>query len=101
MNHKLQNPDLDRLFTAMLSLETIDECYAFFEDLCTISEIKLMEQRFKVVKMLDKGIPYSDIVKESGASTATISRVNRCLLYGDGYRMMLNRLAAAEEKAGK
>jgi len=98
MNHKLQNPDLDRLFSAMLSLESIDECYAFFEDLCTISEIKLMEQRFKVVKMLEKGIPYSDIVKESGASTATISRVNRCLMYGDGYRMILSRLAEKAEE---
>lgn len=67
-------------------------CYNFFEDLCTITELRAMAQRFQVAKMLDEGQIYSDIVKETGASTATISRVNKCLIYGtDGYRMVLDR----------
>lgn len=84
---------MDDLFQAILKLENIEECSNFFEDLCTISELRAMEQRFQVAKMLDEGQIYSDIAKETGASTATISRVNKCLTYGsDGYRTVLDRM---------
>ncbi|NLD86937.1 MAG: TrpR-like protein, YerC/YecD [Clostridiales bacterium] len=90
---KLHNKHMDRLFEAVLTLETIDDCYAFFDDLCTISELKAMSQRFQVAEMLNRKSVYSDIVKTTGASTATISRVNRCLHYGsDGYKRVLERL---------
>lgn len=83
---------MDELFQGILSLSSVEECYNFFEDLCTITELRAMAQRFQVAKMLDEGQIYSDIVKETGASTATISRVNKCLIYGtDGYRMVLDR----------
>lgn len=92
MNSKLKDVHMDSLFSAILSLETLEECYNFFEDLCTITEMRSMAQRFQVAKMLDDGRIYSDIVKETGASTATISRVNKCLVYGtDGYRTVLDR----------
>ena len=88
---KLKNDNLDILFKAILSLENIDDCYNFFEDLCTIAELKSMEQRFEVAKMLSEGYLYQDIVEKTGASTATISRVNKCLNYGcDGYKKALN-----------
>ena len=83
---------MDELFEGVLFLTSVEECYNFFEDLCTITELRAMAQRFQVAKMLDEGQIYSDIVKETGASTATISRVNKCLIYGtDGYRMVLDR----------
>ena len=91
MESKLKNDNLDILFKAILSLENIDDCYNFFEDLCTIAELKSMEQRFEVAKMLSEGYLYQDIVEKTGASTATISRVNKCLNYGcDGYKKALN-----------
>lgn len=97
MNSKLKDAHMDELFEGILSLTSVEECYNFFEDLCTITELRAMAQRFQVAKMLDDGQIYSDIVKETGASTATISRVNKCLIYGtDGYRMVLDR---AKEKA--
>ncbi len=97
MNSKLKDTHMDELFEGILSLTSVEECYNFFEDLCTITELRAMAQRFQVAKMLDEGQIYSDIVKETGASTATISRVNKCLIYGtDGYRMVLDR---AKEKA--
>ena len=97
MNSKLKDTHMDELFEGVLSLTSVEECYNFFEDLCTITELRAMAQRFQVAKMLDEGQIYSDIVKETGASTATISRVNKCLIYGtDGYRMVLDR---AKEKA--
>lgn len=84
---------MDDLFQAILNLKSIDECSNFFEDLCTISELRAMEQRFQVAQMLDEGRIYSDIARETGASTATISRVNKCLTYGsDGYRTALDRM---------
>ncbi len=84
---------MDDLFRAILNLKDIDECSNFFEDLCTISELRAMEQRFQVAQMLDEGRIYSDIARETGASTATISRVNKCLTYGsDGYRTALDRM---------
>lgn len=93
MNRKLKDEDMDMLFRGILKLQTVEECYDFFEDLCTIAELRAMVQRFQVARMLDEGRIYSDIVQETGASTATISRVNKCLVYGsDGYRKLLDRL---------
>jgi len=92
VNNKLKDDRMDELFSAILSLKTLDECYNFFDDLCTISELKSMSQRFQVATMLDKGRVYSEIASETGASTATISRVNRALNYGsDGYKLVLSR----------
>lgn len=92
MNSKLKDIHMDELFKGMMSLCSVEECYNFFEDLCTITELRAMAQRFQVARMLDQGQIYSDIVRETGASTATISRVNKCLIYGtDGYRMVLDR----------
>ncbi|MDD6284051.1 MAG: YerC/YecD family TrpR-related protein [Firmicutes bacterium] len=91
--NKLKDAQTDQLMQALLQLKTVDECYAFFEDLCTIREIKSMAQRFEVAQMLVNGRVYSDIVADTGASTATISRVNRSLEYGaDGYRMVFERM---------
>ncbi len=93
MNDKLKDAHMDELFKAILSLKTMDECYRFFDDLCTIAELKAMEQRFQVAKMLDSRLVYSEIASETGASTATISRVSRALNYGsDGYKLILERL---------
>lgn len=81
------------LFDAILTLKTREECYAFFEDLCTVTELKAISQRYVVATMLNDKRVYSDIVNETGASTATISRVNRSLIYGsDGYAMVFERL---------
>lgn len=93
MSSKIIDGKMDGLFDAILTLKNREECYRFFEDLCTISELLAMEQRFSVAKMLREGRVYSDIVKDTGASTATISRVNRSYHYGaDGYAMVLDRL---------
>lgn len=93
MNSKIKDENNDFLFKAILSLKNIDECYDFFEDLCTVAEIKAMAQRLHVAKMLNNHHVYSDIVSKTGASTATISRVNRSLNYGtDGYVKILERL---------
>ena len=98
MNRKLKDEDMDILFRGILKLSTVEECYDFFEDLCTISELRAMVQRFQVARMLDEGRIYSDIVQETGASTATISRVNRSLNYGnDGYELVFSRMAEASE----
>ena len=100
MNSKLRGQTMDSLFQAIMKLETIEECSNFFEDLCTISELRAMEQRFQVAAMLDEGRIYSDIAKETGASTATISRVNRSLNYGnDGYEMVFSRMKNGETRA--
>jgi len=84
---------MDKLFEALIQLETVEECYALFEDLCTVSELLAMKQRFWVARLLQNGSIYSDIVEQTGASTATISRVNRCLNYGaGGYKTALAKL---------
>lgn len=107
VNEKLRNPMNDQLFQAVLELRTIDECYEFFEDLCTINELKALAQRLEVARLLEKGEIYEDIVGTTGASTATISRIKRCLLYGaDGYKQILARLEGTagkkkKSKAGK
>lgn len=86
------------LCEALLTLETREECYAFLEDVCTIKEILDISQRLAVAKLLDRGLSYSMISKETGASTATISRVSRCYEYGSGgYRTVLERCGEAEE----
>lgn len=93
MNSKLKDKNLDELFRAILTLETLEECYNFFEDLCTVNELKSMSQRLVVAKMLRDEKVYTDIVAQTGASTATISRVNRSLHYGcDGYEVVFERL---------
>lgn len=98
MNTKLRNGDMDFLFDAILQLRDRDECYMFFEDLCTVQELKALSQRLAVAKMLDDKCVYTDIEERTGASTATISRVNRSLQYGcDAYRMVFDRLAEKED----
>ena len=92
-NTKLRDALSDQLCQAVLALETVDECYQFFEDICTVSELKALSQRLEVARMLQDGHTYDDIVARTGASTATISRVKRCLNYGaDGYKLILTRL---------
>ncbi|MBO8126273.1 MAG: hypothetical protein H0Z38_03445 [Firmicutes bacterium] len=95
---KLKSAELDRFFKAVLSLQNLDECYRFFEDICTVSELKAMSQRLEVAIMLRQGRKYQEIVDKTGASTATVSRVKRCLNYGaDGYTLVLDNL----EKLGE
>ena len=89
----LKNEMTDRFFEAVLTLNTVDECYKFFEDVCTIKEIKAFTQRLEVARMLKNKSLYNDIVSATGASTATISRVNRSLTYGsDGYDIVFSRI---------
>ncbi|MFI3116176.1 MAG: YerC/YecD family TrpR-related protein [Clostridia bacterium] len=90
---KIHSESLTRLFEGILRLENVDECYDFFEDICTITEILAMKQRFEVATLLNQDMLYSDIVSKTRASTATISRVNKALEYGnDGYKTVLERL---------
>ncbi len=90
---KFSNKDIDDLFQAILKLETEEECYRFFEDICTIKEVQDMSQRLKVAKLLQNKIPYQEIVNETKASTATISRVNKSLIYGaEGYHLIFKKL---------
>ena len=98
MNMKLHTEAVDYLFDAILSLKDRDECYTFFEDVCTINEILSLSQRFEVATMLRDKKTYMEIVEKTGASTATISRVNRSLNYGcDGYDMIFERLPKKDE----
>ena len=93
MNKKIKTKAVDHLFQAVLSLESIEECYAFFEDVCTVNELLSLSQRYEVAKMLREKKTYLEIAEQTGASTATISRVNRSLNYGnDGYDMIFERL---------
>ena len=95
--NKRSDPEND-LYRAILLLKTPQECYDFFVDLCTVSELKAMEQRFEVAKLLNEGMIYNEILEKTGASSATISRVNRCLNYGtDSYHQILARLREAGE----
>ena len=99
MNRKLDTEEVRHLFEGMQQLETTEEYFRFFEDLCTINELLAMAQRYEVAKMLQEGKTYIDIAKATGASTATISRVNRSLHYGeDGYAVVFERLAKKEEE---
>ncbi|MGM9545016.1 MAG: YerC/YecD family TrpR-related protein [Vescimonas sp.] len=89
----------DRLYKAILTLETEEECYNFFQDLCTIPELRSMEQRYEVATLLNNGLIYNDILERTGASSATISRVNRSLIYGaGGYESVLEKMKELEEK---
>ena len=94
---RLRDPMVDDLFQAVLSLGDQEDCYRFFEDLCTVGEIKAMAQRWRVARMLTEDHTYADIIQETGVSTATISRVKKCLHYGaDGYQSILDRQRQAE-----
>ena len=93
MNKKLKSDAVDHLFEAVLSLQSKEECYDFFEDLCTVNELLSLSQRFEVAAMLRDHKTYMEIAEKTGASTATISRVNRALNYGnDGYQLILERM---------
>ena len=93
MNEKIKTEAVDQLFDAILTLKSKEECYQFFEDLCTVNEILSMSQRFDVAVMLSEKKTYQEIAEKTGASTATISRVNRSLSYGnDSYQMVLERM---------
>ena len=98
--NKLRGKELDQLFNAVLSLNDLEECYRFFDDLCTINEIQALAQRLEVARMLREKKTYHVIETETGASTATISRVKRCLNFGnDSYEMVLERIKEQEVKA--
>lgn len=100
MNNKLKTQAVEQLFQAILSLKDLDEAYDFFEDVCTINEILSLSQRFEVAKMLREHRTYLDIAEKTGASTATISRVNRSLNYGnDGYDRVFERLGMLEKES--
>ena len=92
--NKLHTPEVDELFKAIRLLETEEECYMFFEDVCTVKEIMDIAQRLKTAKMLKDGKNYTEVSKETGMSSATISRVNKCIEYGNGgYNLVIERLA--------
>ena len=96
---KLRNPETDLLFEGILKLETVEECYRFFTDICTIKELQAMSQRLQVAKQLYEGRNYNEVYSGTGVSSATICRVNKCLNYGDGgYRMVLDRLRGDKDE---
>lgn len=100
MNKKIKTDAVDHLFEAILALKSSEECYTFFEDVCTINELLSLSQRYEVARMLREGRTYLEIAEKTGASTATISRVNRSLNYGnDGYDMVFKRLEEEKNKA--
>lgn len=102
MAHQRKNDMKDYLFEAILSLETVEDCYNFFDDICTVKELEEMAKRMCGAKMLDDNKVYTEITEKTGLSTATISRINRCLKYGsDGYSSVLARLAARGVKSPK
>ncbi len=99
MNKKIRTEEVDHLFDGILCLKTKEECYHFFEDLCTVNELLSLSQRFEVASMLRDHCTYLEIAEKTGASTATISRVNRSLNYGDdGYEMIFERMGEKIEK---
>ena len=101
MNKHIRKPRNEEMYRAILQLQTVEECMRFFDDLCTVSELQAMEQRYQVATLLHQGMIYNDILAETGASSTTISRVNRSLQYGaDGYALAFERLGIgeAEEK---
>ena len=94
MNKQNKKPRSDELYKAILTLKTVDECKMFFDDLCTVTELQAIEQRYQVATHLSQGMIYNDILEKTGASSATISRVNRSLQYGKGgYAVVFERLA--------
>ena len=101
MSKKIHTEAVDHLFEAVLCLENKEECYTFFEDVCTVNELLSLSQRFEVAKMLRDQKTYLDIAEKTGASTATISRINRCIQYGSGgYEKILNRAEKASKIKG-
>ena len=102
MNKRIKKTRNEDMYRAILTLETLDEVMKFFDDLCTVSELQAMEQRFQVAELLNEGLIYNDILEKTGASSATISRVNRSLQYGaDGYAVAFERLAREKEAEEK
>ena len=102
LESKIKSKELDLFFKAILKLDDIEECYKFFEDVATINEVKALAQRLHVATLLNKKKTYSEIAEITGASTATISRVNRALSYGsDGYTQAFKRLAENQKKGDK
>ena len=100
MNSKIKDDSVDFIFQAILSLKNLDECYSFFEDLCTVNELLSLSQRFEVAAMLRDHKTYLDIAEKTGASTATISRVNRSLNYGnDGYELVFECMGGMSKAA--
>lgn len=98
MSKKIRTSAVDHLFDAILSLKDAEECYLFFEDICTVNELLSLSQRYEVARMLREHKTYLEIAEKTGASTATISRVNRSLNYGnDGYDMVFNRVGKEEK----
>ena len=98
MNKLPKKPRNEKMYEAILSLQNVDECIRFFDDLCTVTELMAMEQRFQVAMCLNQGMIYNDILAETGASSATISRVNRSLQYGsDGYAIAFDRMKEQEQ----
>ena len=96
---KLKSPEVDQLFDAVLLLRDREDCYRFFTDVCTINEIHALSQRLQVARLLAEKKTYNEIEELTKASTATISRINKCLVYGaDGYRLVLDRMSDQEEK---
>ena len=96
---KLRNPETDLLFEGILKLETVEESYRFFTDICTIKELQAMSLRLQVAKQLYEGRNYNEVYSGTGVSSATICRVNKCLNYGDGgYRMVLDRLGGDKDE---
>ena len=102
MSRNIHNERTDRLLDGILSLQNREEAYRFFEDLCTVNELESLGQRFEVAGMLREDRTYQDIAQTTGASTATIGRVNRCLNYGtDGYVMVLDRMSNENQRSGQ
>ena len=98
MNKHPKKPRNPKMYEAILSLKSVEECMAFFDDLCTVSELLAMEQRYQVAACLNEGMIYNDILAETGASSATISRVNRSLQYGNGgYAIVFDRIKEEQE----
>ena len=98
MNKHPKKPRNPKMYEAILSLKSVEECMAFFDDLCTVSELLAMEQRYQVASCLNNGMIYNDILAETGASSATISRVNRSLQYGNGgYAIVFDRMKEEQE----
>ena len=96
---KLRNPETDLLFEGIITLQTVEECYRFFTDICTIKELQAMTQRLQVAKQLHEGRNYNEVCRDTGASSATICRVNKCLNYGDGgYKAVLERLGGNSDE---
>lgn len=98
-DQRLRTTEIDRLFEAIMTLDSVEECHRFFQDLCTVTEIKTMAQRFRAAELLHDGAKYEEVAVATGMSSATISRIKRFLNYGtDGYSMVIERLRQAEEE---